>query len=143
MAVWHPIVSMVTIQPLMASNWSSSGMVVISFDLVSVLIWPRTRPPCSEHQAESMCKGDAAVAPIKGCLHRLAIQRDERALSELGHRPGPRQKALLKTLGIEPSKHPAEGIVRGNPVWQGKESLEPGLLALAKEFHILKPFPAS
>ena len=118
-------------------------MAVISFDLVSVLIWPMTRPPFSEHHAESMCKGDAAVARSKDAFTGLAVQRDEHPLRELGHRPRPGQKALLKALGIETSKHPAEGIMRGNPMRQGKERLEPCLLALAKEFHILESFPAS
>ena len=40
-------------------------MAVISLDFVSVLVWPRTRPPWSEHQAESICNGEAAVARSK------------------------------------------------------------------------------
>src|SRR6266705_1540629 len=56
---------MVTIQPLMAHKRSSSGMAVISLDWLSVLVWPMTRPPLAEHQAESMCKGEEAVARSK------------------------------------------------------------------------------
>jgi len=40
-------------------------MAVISLDFASVLIWPITRPPWSEHHAESMCKGEEAVARSK------------------------------------------------------------------------------
>ena len=40
-------------------------MAVISLDFASVLIWPITRPPWSEHHAESMCEGEEAVARSK------------------------------------------------------------------------------
>ena len=53
-------------------------MAVISLDLVSVLIWPTTRPPCSEHHAESMCKGEAAVARSKDAFTVLP-SRETRA----------------------------------------------------------------
>jgi hypothetical protein len=43
-------------------------MAVISLDFASVLSWPRTRPPCSEHHAESICKGEDAVARSKEAL---------------------------------------------------------------------------
>ena len=74
-------------------------------------------------------------------MHSLAIQRDEGSLSELRDGSGPGQEALLKALGIEAGKHPAEGSVRGNPMRQGQEGLQPYLLALAKELHLLEPFP--
>jgi hypothetical protein len=64
-------------------------------------------------------------------------------VGELRDRLGPGQKALLKALGIQASKHPAEGIVRGNAVRQGEKGLEPCLFALPKEFHVLESFAAS
>ena len=36
-------------------------MAVISLGFLSVLIWPTTRPPCSEHQAESLWNGEPTV----------------------------------------------------------------------------------
>jgi hypothetical protein len=63
-------------------------------------------------------------------------------LGELGHRLGPGQKARLKTLGIQASQHPPEGIVGRNPMRQGEEGLEPCTFALTKELHVLEPFPA-
>ena len=63
-------------------------------------------------------------------------------MGELRDRLRPGQKALLKALGIEAGKDAAKGIVGGNAMRQGEEGLEPGALALAKEFHILEPFPA-
>jgi hypothetical protein len=63
-------------------------------------------------------------------------------LGELRDRPGPGQKARLKTFGIEARKDAAEGIVRGNPMGQSQEGLEPHAFALPKEFHILEPFTA-
>ena len=79
---------------------------------------------------------------IKRRFHCFAIERDECPLGELRYRLGPRQKALLKALGIEAGKDPAERIMGGDPMRQGEEGLEPGALALAKEFHILESFPA-
>ena len=55
---------------------------------------------------------------------------------------GPGQKAGLKALRIEAGKDTAKGIMRGNAVGQGQESLEPMAFTLAKEFHILKSFAA-
>ena len=87
-------------------------------------------------------QGRGARGPIKGRFHRLAIQRDEGALGERRDRLGPGQKALLKAARIEAGKDAAKGIVGGNPVRQGEEGLKPRALALAKEFHVLEPFPA-
>ena len=74
-------------------------------------------------------------------LSRLAIQRDEGPVGALrdGLRSG--QEALLKALGIEAGKPPTKGIVGRNAMRQSQEGLQPGALALAKEFHILEPFP--
>jgi hypothetical protein len=55
-------------------------------------------------------------------------------------RPG--HKALAKALRIEAGKDTTKGIVGGNPMRQSEEGLEPGVLALAKECHVLEAFPA-
>jgi hypothetical protein len=78
----------------------------------------------------------------KGGLHRLAIERDERPLGQVGRRTGPGQEALVKTLGMETSQHPAKGSVRGHAVGQDEESWEPGALALATQCHVLDSFSA-
>ena len=57
-----------------------------------------------------------------------------------GLRPG--QKALLKALGMQAGKDAAKRIVRGDPMRQGEEGLEPRALALTKELHILEAFSA-
>jgi hypothetical protein len=51
--------------------------------------------------------------------------------------------ARPKALGIEPRKHPPEGIMRGHAMQQGEKRLQPCLFALAKEFHVLESFPTS
>lgn len=66
----------VTIQPLMAKSSRSSGMAVISLDLLCVpgsspgqaLSWPMTRPPFCEHQADTTCTGDSSVARSNDAL---------------------------------------------------------------------------
>jgi len=70
-------------------------------------------------------------------LHSLAIQRDEGSLSELRDGSGPGQEALLKALGIEAGKHPAERIVGRDAMGQGEKGPQPGIFALTEEFHIL------
>ena len=70
--------SIVTIQPLMANSWRSSGIAVISLDFVSVLMWPTTRPPFYEHHAETIGKGEAAVARSKDAFTVLP-SRETRA----------------------------------------------------------------
>jgi hypothetical protein len=62
-------------------------------------------------------------------------------LRELCDRLGPGQEALLEALGIEAGKDTAKGVMGGNAMRQSKEGLEPGAFALAKEFHVLEPFP--
>ena len=42
---------------------------------------------------------------------------------------------------METGKDTAKGIMRGNAMGQGEEGLPPGVLALAKEFHVLEPVP--
>jgi len=85
-------------------------------------------------------QGRGRGGPIEGGPDGFAIERDECPRGELcdGLRPG--QKALLKMFRIETRKDPAKGIMGGNPMGQGKKGLEPGALALAKEFHVLEPF---
>jgi hypothetical protein len=85
-------------------------------------------------------QGRGRGGPIEGGFDRFAIQRDACPRGELcdGLRPG--HKALLKMLRIETRKDPAKGIMGGNPMGQGKKGLEPGELALPKEFPILEPF---
>jgi len=94
------------------------------------------RTPGGEHVQRGSSSG-----PIKRCLHRLAVERDEGPLGELRNRLGPGQEALLKALWIEAGKHPAKRIVRRHPMRQGEEGGQPGALALAKQLHILEPFP--
>ena len=72
----------------------------------------------------------------------VAIQGDQRALHELRDGLRPREKTCLKALGIEAGKDTAQGVMGGNAMRQSEEGLEPCLLALAKECHILEPFPA-
>ena len=43
MARWHPIASMVTMAPSIASMSSSFGIATISFDFSATLTWPSTR----------------------------------------------------------------------------------------------------
>src|SRR4030095_14156107 len=57
--------SMVTIHSLIANNCKSSAIAVIAFDLLSVFRWPTTSPPWAAHHAESLCKGEDAVARSK------------------------------------------------------------------------------
>jgi hypothetical protein len=63
-------------------------------------------------------------------------------LHELRDGLRPREKTCLKALGIEAGKDTAKGVMGGNAMGQSEESLEPGAFALAKEFHVLEPFPA-
>ena len=42
---------------------------------------------------------------------------------------------------MQASTHPTAGIVGGNPLGQGEEGREPGVLTRAQEFHVLDPFP--
>jgi hypothetical protein len=105
----------------------------LAYDKPSLL-----RAPSREH-----VQGRGRRGAMKGRFDRFPIQRDACVLGELCHGLSPGQKALPKPLGIESGKHSTESIVRGNPMWQGKEHLEPGLLALTKKFHILEPFPTS
>src|SRR4029453_7083415 len=86
------------------------------------------RTPRREH-----VQGGRGCSTVKGRSHGFAVERDERPLGELCAGLCPGEQALLKALGIERGKHPAEGIVRGNPMWYGQEGLQPCLLALAKE----------
>jgi hypothetical protein len=88
-------------------------------------------------------QGGGRRGPVKGGSHRLAIQRDKGPFGELCDGLGPGQEALLKALRVEACKHAAKGVMRGNPMRQGQEGLQPWQLALAKEFHILKAFPTS
>ena len=68
MALWHPMASIVTMQPLMARSFKSSGMAVISLDLLCVLSCPMTSPPFCEHQADTTCTGDSSVARSNDAL---------------------------------------------------------------------------
>lgn len=87
-ALWHPMASIVTTEPLMAKSSRSSGMAVISLDLLCVLSWPMTSPPFCEHQADTTCTGQFC-SPVKRRFDGFAIERDHGALGELGRRPGP------------------------------------------------------
>src|SRR5262252_5879161 len=59
----------------MANSCKRFGMAVIALDLLSVLVWPMTRPPFSEHQAESMCKKEEAVARSKEAVTVLPSRK--------------------------------------------------------------------
>ena len=105
----------------------------LAYDKPSLL-----RAPGREH-----VQGRGRRGAMKGRFDRFPLQRDACVLGELCHGLRLGQKALPKPLGLESGQHATEGIVRGNPMWQGKERLEPGLLALTKKCHILAPFPTS
>ena len=79
----------VTMQPLMARSFKSSGMAVISLDLLCVLSCPMTSPPFCEHQADTTCTGDSSVARSNDASDGFAIERDHGALGELGDGLGP------------------------------------------------------
>ena len=132
---------MVTIHPLMASNCKSSGIAVISFDLLSVFSWPRTRPPFCEHHAETICKGEAAVARSKEALTVLPSSETRAPCVRAATALGPGQKALLKTRGIETSKDAAKGIVGRDTMRQSQEGLEPWRLLLPKSSISWNPSP--
>src|SRR5262249_15345767 len=125
MAVWQPIASMVTIQPLMASKCRRSGMVVISLDLLSVFSWPTTTPPMVGTPRREHVQGGGRGGAVKGGFHRFAIEGDQGTLRGVRDGAGPGQKAFLKALRIEARKAAAKGVVGRNPVGQGEEGLQP------------------
>ena|SRR5712691_21645 len=49
----------------------------------------------------------------------------------------------MEALRMETRKHAAKGGMRGNPLWQDQEGVQPGVLALAKECHSLQAFTPS
>src|SRR5262249_39418345 len=125
--------------------WCSScnrvlGEMVRGVGVVNYLGYYKKLGPIAK-AATSYVQGRRGGGTVKGGPHGFAIERDECPLRELCDRLGPGQKALLEALWIEPGKHPAKGIVRGNSMRQDEEGLEPGALALAKEFPILEAFP--
>ena len=95
------------------------------------------RTPSRQHVQGGGCRGS-----VKRCPHRFAVERDNGPMGQRCDGAGPGQKAGLKALRIEAGKDAANGIMRGNAVGQGQESLEPMAFTLAKEFHILKSFAA-
>jgi hypothetical protein len=96
---------------------------------------PLVRTPRREH-----VQGGRGCSTVKGRSHGFAVERDECPLGELCDGLGPGQEVLLKALGIEAGTDAAKGVVGGNAMRQGQEGLQPCLLALAKECHILEPF---
>jgi hypothetical protein len=118
--------------------WKGGDLIglAISFD------WANNEPPMIRTPRREHGQWGRRSSPIKRRFHGLAIQGDEGAVGELRDRLGPGQKARLQAARIEAGKDAAKGIVGGNPVRQGAEGLKPGSLALAKEFHVLEPFPA-
>jgi hypothetical protein len=64
-------------------------------------------------------------------------------LREVRDGAGPGHKAFLKALRIEARKEAAKGVVGRNAMGQGEEGLQPSVLALAEELHILEAFPAT
>ena len=74
--VWHPMASMVTSAPFSSRRWSSSGMAVISLDLMSVASWPRTRR-WRDAQAETRCSGWRRFGLGVGAAGSLAVDCDD------------------------------------------------------------------
>ncbi len=64
MAVWMPIASIVTMQPLMSSVVSSSGIAVISLYFSAVAVCPSTTPT-SAANAFTRCSGAAALLVVR------------------------------------------------------------------------------
>ena len=87
-------------------------------------------------------QGGRGRGPIQRRFHGLAIQGDEHPLRALGDGLRPVHKTRLKALRMQAGKDAANGIMGGNPMGQSQQGLEPGLLALAKEFHVLEAFSA-
>jgi len=87
-------------------------------------------------------QGGRGRGPIPRRFHGLALHGDERPRRALGDGLRPGHKTRLKALRVQAGKDAAKGIRGGNAMGQSQPGLEPGLLALAKEFHGLEAFPA-
>src|SRR5918994_5721538 len=107
MARWHPIASMVTMAPSIASMSSSFGIATISFDFSATLTWPST----SRREGGNHMDGGFPALFLIRAAHRLAVGRDHPGRSA-GQRRHPGDEAVLKLLRIERGEDVAELIMR-------------------------------
>ena len=111
---------------------NSSGMAVISLDLLSTAVRAGTRRLASA-QAPIRVQGLQAPAPIVGAAHALAVDGHDLAPGQGEGRLHPVPEAFLEAGRVQPREDPAQGVVRGNAVRQGQEGAQPLLVEPAEE----------
>src|SRR3954447_4001825 len=93
----------------------------------------------AEHQALLAGPGANQVqrplrsAAVKGAAQRLAVDRYDLAMEDLGKGLGPSAEADLEGIRVDQHEDAPEGVVRGNAMGQGQEGLQPAQLVAAVE----------
>src|SRR3954466_15398863 len=72
-------------------------------------------------------------AAVKGAAQRLAVDRYDLAVEDLGKGLGPSAEAGLEGIRVDQHEDAPEGVVRGNAIGQGQEGLQPAQLVAAVE----------
>src|SRR6266568_8959770 len=125
----------------MANNCKRSGIAVISFDLLSVFSWPTTRPPWSEHHAESIGKGEDAVARSKETLRVLPSSETSVPLVSCATACVQDKKHAWKRCGLRRAKTRLKVSWEGIPCGKAKKVWSQARLLLPKSSISWKPSP--
>ena len=110
---------------------SSSGMAVISLDLLSTAVWASTRRLASA-QAPIRVQRLQAPAPVVGTAHALAVDGHHLAPGQFEGRLHPVPEAFLEAGRVQPGEDPSQRVVRGDAVRQGQEGAQPLLVEPAE-----------
>lgn len=133
-ARWQCIASAVIARPISASNSSSLGRAVISFDLPSTAIWPRNSRS-SQAQALTRCSGDFADARSKERRRVLPSTATTPASPAVKLLINCRKK-LMELHPVEMPEQPRKGVMARNPMLELQNLSQEHLLGPAEQRHI-------